>query len=60
MKKNQKYFRIVRYYLNGDLQFAQEIREKDQPSFMDYLESINYNQTGGLTYWFRIDIQPLP
>ena len=56
MKK--KDFFIVRYYLNGEVQFAHEIRSKDTPNFKGYLEEISLNNADGLTVWFRIDIQP--
>ena len=56
MKK--KNFRIVRYYLNGEVQLGQKISVKQSMYFTDYLEKIVHNEAGGLTYWYRIDIQP--
>lgn len=56
MKK--KNFNIVRFYLNDQVQFAQEISRKDVTKYADFMESIAHNNAGGITMWFRIDIEP--
>ena len=57
MKKKKDFF-IVRYFLNDEVEFAHEISRKDIRKFVGYTEEMSMNNAGGVTVWFRIDIQP--
>lgn len=52
----QKNFFIVRYYVNDVCEFAVEITQKQAPQFRKYWENVYENEAGGMTNWFRIDI----
>lgn len=56
--KNKKNFYIIRFYLNGKIHSALSIQKKDRVQFYPFMESINDNEVGGTTTWFRIDIDP--
>jgi hypothetical protein len=56
--KNQKNFHIVRYYLNDEVQFATSLTETQAVQYGDYVETLGRNEAGGLTIWYRMDIQP--
>lgn len=55
MKKRNFY--IVRHYINGNIKFAVEISCKQSKLYTDYFEFVYDNEAGGLTHWYRIDIQ---
>jgi hypothetical protein len=56
--KKQKNFHIVRYYLNDEVQFATSLTEPQAVQYGNYVETLARNEAGGLTIWYRMDIQP--
>ena len=56
--KNKKNFYIVRYYLNDEVQWGTMLTRKQASQYSGYIEQLSENEAGGLTMWFRIDIQP--
>jgi hypothetical protein len=54
----KKNFYIVRYYLNDEVQFATSLTRSQSRQYLQYTENIHHNEAGGLTIWYRMDIQP--
>ncbi len=54
----QKNFHIVRYYLNDEVQFATSLTQSQSRQYRKYTEDIHHNEAGGITVWYRINIQP--
>lgn len=38
--------------------FAVQLTSKQAEQYEDYFEFVYENEAGGLTHWYRIDIQP--
>jgi hypothetical protein len=53
-----KNFYIVRFYLNGKVHCALSIKKKDEVQFKNFYEHEHENEAGGITTWFRVDLDP--
>ena len=51
-------FYIVRFYLNNEVKVAIRINKKDAGQYIPFFEDIQENMTGGITTWFRVDLDP--
>ncbi len=49
-------FHIVRYYINDQVQFSTQLTQKQAEQYRNYTEFIAYNEAGGITIWYRINI----
>lgn len=55
MKK--KNFQIVRYYRGSECIFATQLTSKQAKQYNDFVESIHENETGGVTIWYRMNLE---
>lgn len=55
--KTQNFY-IVRFYLNNEVKVAIRISKKDAKKYTPFLEDIHDNEGGGITTWFRVDLNP--
>ena len=53
-----KNFYIVRFFLNNEVKVAITISKKDVPQYRDFFDDMKENMTGGITTWFRVDLDP--
>ena len=56
--KTQKNFYIVRYYLNDEVKVALTISKSQAKSFTKFFEDVHTNEAGGITTWFRVNLDP--
>jgi hypothetical protein len=56
--KSKKNFYMLRFYLNGECFKALSIMKKETTELWQFFEDMHDNEAGGVTYWFRIDIDP--
>lgn len=56
--KNKKNFHIVRHYLNEECVFAVTLTESQAVQYGQYVENLNRNEAGGITVWYRMELDP--
>lgn len=56
--KNKKNFYISRFYINDVCVKALSITKKASTNLWDYHEASKENEAGGITHWFRVNIDP--
>ena len=56
--KSKKNFYMLRFYLDGKCFKALSIMKDETAELSQFLEDMHDNEAGGVTLWFRIDIDP--